>query len=311
MLLNKQDTRRVRKDDLMVEFTEPAMRPPQEAKSLLLRVTQGCTHNKCSFCYISRGHHMRAVSLEQLENELVAQKTRFPSDTRVYLVGSNPLALPEIALAEYLSLVRKHFPGFTDLGMHARITDIKRKTGEQLADLHQAGLTHLYIGTESGNDEALRIMNKGNTGREAVEQLLRLDEAGIGYVVFYILGLGGHGQGRAGATATADMFNQVHPRRITTTGLTVFPNTPLYEMTRTGEFTEATEREKVEELLVFLEHLTTATFFDSVHYLNPLCYRFDTTQGKESVLEDIRDFLATHTEEDIEKMVARKLMTSL
>jgi len=50
-------------------------------------------------------------------------------------------------------------------------------------------------------------------------------------------------------------------RRITTTGLTVFPGTPLYGMVRSGEFTEATEKEKVEDLLFFIGHPGTAASF--------------------------------------------------
>ena len=55
-----------------MEFTEPAMRPPQEAQSLLLRATQGCTYNRCRFCYVSRGYPFMAVTPEQLEQEVLA-----------------------------------------------------------------------------------------------------------------------------------------------------------------------------------------------------------------------------------------------
>ncbi len=144
-----------------------------------------------------------------------------------------------------------------------------------------------------------------------VEQLLRLDEAGIQYTTQYILGMAGRGKGRDSTRATADFFNQAHPRRLTTTGLTVFPGTPLSEMVRSGMFTEATDKEKVEELLLFFEQLPTDTFFDSVHYLNPLNYRFFTLREKDAVMDDIRDLLATHSEEEIKQMVGRHLMRSL
>ncbi len=294
-----------------MEFTETPFRPPQEAKSLLLRATQGCTHNGCNFCYVSRGYAFQAASVEHLEKELTAKKSAHPANTDVYMIGSNPFSLPTFTLKSYIETLRKHFPGFQELGMQSMIRDVAGKSLAELRELRALGLSHLYIGTENGNDEALRLMNKGHTTLEAVEQLLRLDEAGIAYTTQYILGMGGRGGGAACAKDTVAFFNQVHPRRLTTTGLTVFPNTPLEAMLRSGEFVEASEKEKVEELLLFLELLTTETFFDSAHYLNPLTYRFHTATEKEAALEDIRDLLATHSEEEIERMVDRQRMRSL
>lgn len=294
-----------------MEFTEQVMRPPQEAKSLLPRATQGCTYNKCNFCYVSRGYPFQAVTPEQLEKQLLSLKSVYPSDTRIYLTGSNPFALPAAKLSAYIEVLRRHFPAFSVLSMQAHIPDIASKSPLELAELREKGLSMLYIGTENGSDEALALMNKGHTAAQTVEQLLRLDEAGIEYTNFYILGMAGRGKGVQSGIATAEMFNQAHPVRITTTGLTVFPNSPLHEMTLYRKFVEASEREKVGELLAFLEHLTTDTFFDSVHYLNPLCYRFNTATEKDGVLADIRDFLASHSDEDIELMVSRKQMRSL
>lgn len=294
-----------------MEFTEQAMRPPQEAKSLLLRATQGCTYNECGFCYVSRGYVFKAASLEHLEKELAALCPGHPPDARVYLTGSNPFALPASTLAAYIKLVRQYVPKFSELSMQTRIPDITAKSSEELRELRALGLTHVYVGTENGNDDALALMKKGHTAQESVEQLLRLDAARMEYTTFYILGMAGRGQGQTSGAATAAMFNQLRPRRISTTGLTIFPNTPLAAMVTAGAFVQASEKENIEELLVFLQHLTADTFFDAVHYLNPLNYRFATATEKDATIEDIQDFLATHSEEEMEKMVSRRLMRSL
>lgn len=296
-----------------MEFTEPAMRPPQEAGSLLLRATQGCTYNDCHFCYVSRGYPFMAVTTEQLEREILSLKPFFRADTRIYMTGSNPFALPAARLMDYIAVMRRHFPRFTELSMQGRIDDIARKDSADLHKLRNLGLTHLYIGVENGSDAVLRLMNKGYTSSEAVEQLLRLDEAGIAYTTFYIIGMGGRGAGRSSGEATAAMFNQAHPRRITTTGMTVFPNTPLAEMAKRGEFGEAPEREKIEELQIFLKNLTADTFYDGVHYLNPLNYRFANSNSgeKRRVLADIDETLRSCSDDDLERMVSRNLMRSL
>lgn len=296
-----------------MEFTEPAMRPPQEAHSLLLRATQGCTYNNCHFCYVSRGYPFMAVTPEQLEKEVLSRKPFFRADTKIYLTGSNPFALPAAKIGEYITVLRRHFPLFAELSMQSRIDDIGKKSAAELRELREQGLTHLYIGTENGNDAVLRLMNKGHSSSETVEQLLRLDQAGIAYTTFYVIGMGGRGMGTASGEATAAMFNQVHPRRITTTGMTVFAHTPLAEMAKSGAFIEASEREKIEELHVFLENLTTDTFYDGVHYLNPLNYRFANNDAaeKRKVLDDIEEVLRTCSDAELEKMVSRELMHSL
>lgn len=294
-----------------MEFTETAFRPPQEAHALLLRATQGCTHNECRFCYGSRGHSFQAASLEHMERELAEKKSAYPEDTDVYMVGANPFALPFATLRAFIATLKRYFPRFKRLGMQSMIRDVRGKNPQELRDLRELGLGLLYIGTENGNDEALRLMNKGHTAGEALEQLLRLKEAGIACSAQYILGMAGDGKGRDSAEATADFFNKARPERITTTGLTVFPDTPLFDMVRSGAFKEASEKEKIEELLLFLERLKAKTFFDSMHYLNPLNYRFRTDEGKDEVVEDIRDLLATHSAADLELMVSRHFMLSL
>jgi len=296
-----------------MEFSEQALRPPLEAKSLLLRATQGCTWNDCHFCYVSRGYPFRAASPEQMEQEILKLKPGFPSDTRVYLIGSNPFTLPVATLNAYADVVRKHFPLFSELSLQSHINDISRKTTEELRELRENGFSHLYIGVESGNDEALKLMNKGYNASDVVRQLHRLDDAGIAYTTFYVVGLGGKGAGQKSAAATAAMFNQVSPRRIGSSGMTIFPNTPLAAMVDRGEFVDAMEREKIEELLTFLESLTADTFYDGIHYMNSLNYRFHNRDAvaKKEVLDDIRDVLATYTDDDLELMANRSMIRSL
>ncbi|MBQ2516258.1 MAG: radical SAM protein [Desulfovibrio sp.] len=294
-------------------YDEPVMRPPQEAQSLLLRATQGCTWNRCRFCYVSRGYPFKAVTPEELDREACERAPHFPSTTRIYLTGSNPFVLPAATLAAYIEVLRRHVPWFSELSMQSCVGDIARKGDGELAELQRLGLSHLYIGTESGSDEALALMHKGHTAAEAARQLARLDEAGIAYTCFYVLGLGGKGAGRKAGLAAAALFNQVHPRRISTTGMTVFPNTPLADMLREGSYEEASEREKIEELQAFLERLEADTFYDGVHYLNPLSYRFAVRDraARQAALEDIRDALEHSTDEELELMVSRRFMHSL
>ncbi len=296
-----------------MRFEEPAMRPPQEARSLLLRGTQGCSWNRCAFCYVSREHRFLAATPEEWTEEIRSLKDSFPPDTKVYVVGSNPFVLPAAHLLNWLEILRREIPARGEVSMQSRVADIAAKTDAELAELRAAGLAQLYVGVESGSDEVLAFMDKGQTAEETVTQLLRLEAAGIAYTGFYVFGLGGKGRGAASAEATAKLFNRLRPRRITSTGMTLFAGTPLLRTAREGGWTEATEREKIEEMLVFFSLLETDTFYDGIHYLNPLNYRFAVRDRaeKERVLADIRDVLRNSTDWELEKMVNRRLMVSL
>lgn len=296
-----------------MEFTEPVMRPPQEARSLILQATQGCTYNKCNFCYVCRGYPFRIKDAKRLKAEAGAYKAFFPAGCNIYLAGANPFAAPVGVLKGWIGALREVFPDFGRVSMQTRVDDISRKSDSELRDLRGLGLEHLYCGVENGNERVLALMNKGHTARDTVEQLRRLDKAGISYTCFYVLGLGGKGAGQESALATARMFNEVNPARITTTGMTLFETSPIAAIAAAGGFEEASEREKIEELRAFLAALNIDVFYDGVHYLNPVNYRFRTgdKSSREEVLKDIDEILATMNDDELELMVDRKSKISL
>ena len=296
-----------------MEFTEPPMRAPQEINSLILQATQGCTYGKCNFCYTSRGYPFLAVKPEDMEKAAIAQKPFYPPTTPIYLTGANPFVLPNWKLKQYIEVLRRHYPDFYRISLQSRIDDIAKKSDDELAELAGLGLSHLYIGTENGNDTALSRMNKGYTAKDAIAQLKRLDKAGFTYTNFYILGMAGKGKGQESARATAGMFNQVHPQMITSTAITPFEKAPIADMVRSGEFQMPSEREMIEELRTFIAELKIDTFYDGIHYLNPLNYRFRTgdLSQKRKVIEDIDNVLSTYSDSELEMMINRKSKTSL
>lgn len=293
-----------------MRFIEPIYRPPMEAKSLLLQATQSCNWNKCAFCYRAKDYQFLAAKPEELEEQILAQKAFYTPETPVFLVGSNTFALPFRMLRDYLEVINRHFPQHGRLSMFSRVDAIAAKTDEELAELKKLGLTQLYVGTENGNDAALSLMNKGHTAEEAIRQLKRLEKAGIDYVAFYILGMGGKGTGQQTAKDTAAMFNQLKPRRITSTGMTVTEGTGAAGLRESGKFMDAPEREKIEELRTFLENLETDTYYDGLHYLNPVHVRLKNSdkETKARVLAELDHLLATYSDAEIERAVNRPEM---
>ena len=229
-----------------MHYTGTIWRPPYEASSLLLEVTAGCTHHKCKFCtlYHDLPFKFRISPLEDIESDLqeaqlwntdpvsmlAARLQGIPRPERIqraFLTGANPFALKYERLIAIASLIRQYIPSIKTTGCFARITDVALKSDEELASLHQAGYDGLTIGIETGDDDALRFMNKGYAAADIVKQCQRLDCAGIHYSFFYLAGISGAGRGEVGAKATAAICNQLHPTLIGVNMLTIYPNSEL------------------------------------------------------------------------------------
>ena len=293
-----------------MKFAEPVYRPPMEANSLLLPVTQSCNWNKCNFCYRLKDYPFLVTTPEDLEQEILSQRAFYPPDTDIFLVGSNTFVLPVRKFREFFAVIRKYYPEMGKVSMFSRVDAIADKPDEALKELRELGVSHLYVGTENGNDDALEIMNKGHSAAESLEQLKRLDAAGITYTLFYIIGMGGKGAGEKSARETAALYNQLHPVRIVSTGMTVTEGTGAARLQAEGKFVQASEREKIEELRLFLQELSVDTFYDGIHYLNPLHYRFQTSDAaaRKNILADMDAILANYSDSELEAAINRRQM---
>lgn len=177
--------------------------------------------------------------------------------------------------------------------MYASLKNILPKTDEQLERLRQLGLADLYIGVESGCDPVLERMNKGHTAQMALEQLTRLNRAGIPFFSILIYGLGGAGWGERNARDTARLLSQVRSKAIVMMNLTVFPGTQLEKMCREGIFVEASPLERIQELACLLEELQVSepTGFSTSHITNQVVATGVLPQDRETLLAGLRAIL--------------------
>ncbi|MDO0823811.1 radical SAM protein [Desulfosporosinus nitroreducens] len=275
-----------------MHYTGTIYRPPAEAKTLLLQVTVGCSHDRCTFCSMYKDVPFRIEPIEQIEEDLREFRSERPDAKRVYLVGGDPFVLSFERLKIIAEKIKEYLPLCETISMYARVTNIKTKSTEELKALRSLGINHLYIGIETGHDETLTQIHKGNTAEEAVVQCKRLEEVGITYHGIYLNGLAGHSKGEISALETAEFFNQLKPKSIGITSLTLIPGTNLYEQKLKGEFVEATEFERVKELKCFIEHLDTNTkvFANHVSMATPVVGKIPEDRPKMlKVLQDTID----------------------
>ena len=290
-----------------MHYTGTVWRPPYEAESLLIEVTAGCTHHGCKFCtlYNDLPFRFRLSPLEDVEADLREAREayrRYGGEVRrVFLVGANPFVLKAGRLLEIAGLVRRYFPEVRTIGCFARVTDMANKTDEELVRLRQAGYDGITIGVETGDDEALAFMNKGYRSADILTQCRRLDRAGIGYQFFYLTGISGAGRGEEGARATAAVCNQLHPRLVGASMLTVFPDSELYREIRKGAWREAGEQEKYRELRALAEALDIPVTFAALGASNAVSLQGQLPRDREKLLAALDAVTASYSEAELRR----------
>ena len=162
-----------------MHFTGRTWRPPYEASSCIIQATSGCTYNKCSFCNLYKDEEFHLQSMQDFEADLEEIKGYQPYARRLFFTGANPFALSYEKLKLRVLTVRDYLIKCQSIAMFASIRDIKNKEIWQLKKLRAMGVNGLSIGTETGDEDTLRLANKGYTGDDILKQCQKLDEAGI------------------------------------------------------------------------------------------------------------------------------------
>ncbi len=216
-------------------------RPPSEAESLLLQVTVGCSHNKCSYCamYDLPEQRFRTKPWDVVAadiDEAAAFSREVEPIRRVFLCDGDALILPMDHLRRILDTLREKIPTVRRVGVYGDARSILRKSVDELSDLRERGLGIVYHGAESGDDEVLRRVVKGSSADEAAEAADRLRQAGLRHSVMVMLGLGGVERSAEHAAATAELLTRMDPPFVGALTTTVVPGTPLAAEQEAGRF---------------------------------------------------------------------------
>jgi len=243
--------------------------------------------------------------LNEFEEDLEEIKSYQPHARRIFWTGANPFAMSYENLKIRALTVRDYLIKCQSMAMFASIRDIKDKSVHQLKELRAMGINGLSIGMESGDDKTLAFVDKGYAAADIIEQLAKLDEAGIEYYLVYMTGLAGKGNGERNALNTANTLNQISPHFVENpyflniVSLTLFPGMELYEMAERGEFIPASEKERLEELITLIDNLrlrtrllaNTSTNFKPITGYLP--------KDKDGIISDLRNTIDTVSEEEM------------
>ncbi|NBH99397.1 radical SAM protein [Anaerotruncus sp. 1XD22-93] len=273
-----------------MHYTGTIWRPPYEAYSLLIQVTAGCTHHSCKFCtlYEDLPFKFKLSPFSEIEQDLAEASKYYHKVPRVFFTGANPFVLSTEKLKTLAKMVKEYFPKYETIGCFARITDITPKTVEELRGLRALGYDGITIGVETGDDEMLAFMNKGFQSKDTIEQCKKLEAANISYNFFYLTGISGAGRAEIGAKETAKVFNQLHPRIIESSMLTIYKNSELYEEIQKGNWREESEIEKLIELKILIENLKITTRIVTDGASNLIQVRGNLPKDKEKLMKHLQ-----------------------
>ena len=204
-------------------------RPPSEAYSLLVQVTIGCTHNKCTFCKMFKDKKFRVRNIEEVFEDLAWARKRYSRVERMFLCDGDALALSNKRLMPILKYISDNFPECERVTIYGRATDILKKTDEEMRELYEAGLTMVYIGAESGSDKVLKDICKGETRQQLIDGVKKIEACGMQASVTFISGLAGKDGWEDHAVQTGTMISEMQPSYVGLLTLIVEPTVPMYE----------------------------------------------------------------------------------
>ena len=267
-------------------------RPPSEAYSLIVQVTVGCSHNKCTFCdmYKEKRFHLR--KLEDVLEDFNIARRQYRYIERVFLADGDALIRKTEDLAVILKHIRKVIPECQRVTSYGSPKSILTKSPEDLALLHSLGLEMIYLGLESGNEQVLKHINKGVTVEDIVRAGQMVKDAGMKLSVTAISGLGGTEMWKEHAIDTAKAFSRMKPDYIGLLTLMFEGDVPLRRECEEGKFHLLTAPQVAKETLLMLEHIDSeGSVLRSNHASNYLTLKGTLNRDREAMCEQIRTAL--------------------
>ncbi|MGE5788043.1 MAG: radical SAM protein [Myxococcales bacterium] len=267
-------------------------RPPNEADSILLQVTVGCSHNGCRFCGMYRNKEFRIKRIDEIRRDLRCARAEFPDVGRVFLCDGDALVIPQRQLVEILEAIRSELPQVIRVTTYANAKSIARKSDSELEMLKALNLKLFHVGLESGDDETLRRMEKCGDAQYHVEQAQRAHAAGFKLFVTVLLGLGGRERSREHAEATARTLTAMKPEYVGALSLMLIPGTPLFSDCRDRRFELPEPKQMLQELRTMLEQTDIRGIFYANHASNYLPIRARFPRDRAEALAQVDAALA-------------------
>ena len=273
-----------------IRYINPVFRPPSEAESLILPVTNGCSWNQCTYCEMYTAQQKKFAVRD--EDETLASLrdcgAQFANQVqRVFLGDGDALALSTRRLLTLLAAIKTHLPRVRRISSYCLPRNLRNKSVPELQELREAGLSLAYVGAESGDDLVLQRVNKGETFDSTRDALDKLGAAGITRSVMLLNGLGGAVLSSQHAANSARLINQTQPEFLATLVVS-FPQGEARFRQGFPEWEPLDQRALFAEMAQFLQALELKrTVFRSDHASNWLVLKGTLGADKERLLAQV------------------------
>ena len=262
------------------------IRPPSEANSILLQVTVGCSHNKCTFCGTYKGERFKIKPDETIMEDIAFAARYCRNQNRLFICDGDALIVPQKRLLKILKEIEKQLPWVERVGVYANTKGIKMKTDEELAELRAHGLKIAYMGLESGDDLTLKNVNKGASAQTMIDMGRKIRAAGVQLSITVLLGLGGRNRSEVHAEETGRVLSAIDPEYVGALSLMLIPGTPLHEDYEAGRFELPGSSEMLSELRTMFAHTDLSNgLFHANHASNYLPIRAKLPEDKEKTIQ--------------------------
>jgi radical SAM superfamily enzyme YgiQ (UPF0313 family) len=246
-------------------------RPPSEANSILLQVTTGCSHNKCTFCAMYKGSRFSIKSDDIIFADIDFAATHCRRQNRLFLCDGDALILPQERLIRILTEIKTKLPWVNRVGVYANTKSIKRKSAAQLEELKNLGLLIAYMGLESGDDRTLEDINKGADSGQMIEMGKKIRSAGIKLSVTVLLGIAQKKRSHIHGRESGRVLTAIDPEYVGALSLMLSDGTPLHRSWDEGTWQLPGPQEMLEELKVMLINTDLSNgYFHANHASNYL-----------------------------------------
>ncbi|SFD33812.1 radical SAM protein [Clostridium uliginosum] len=270
-------------------YDYPLYRPPSESNSLIIQATLGCSHNKCSFCNMYRSKKFIIKSLEDIKNDIDYFRQIYGHVERIFLADGDALIIKTEDLKEILTYIKMLFPECSRVTLYGSPKSILLKTHEELKNLKDLGLSMIYMGVESGDDEVLNDINKGVNSEELIKAAKRVKDANILLSVTVIAGIGGREKTKNHAIRTGQIISSMAADYLGVLTLMVEEGTKLHNKILNKEFQLLTDKEILSEIKLLIEHIDAnePVVFRCNHASNYISLKGILPKDKEYLLNQI------------------------
>jgi radical SAM superfamily enzyme YgiQ (UPF0313 family) len=273
-----------------VNYEGNIIRPPSEAHSIILQVSVGCSHNKCTFCGAYKGVRFRIKDAATINADIAFAARYCKKQKRVFLSDGDALIIPTARLVGIFSTIRQNLPWVNRISLYGNAKSILNKTVEDLKRLKTLGLDRVYMGLESGHDPTLKNIRKGVTAEQMITAAAMVRAAGLFLSVTVLLGIAGPVQSTLHAMETGRVLTRMQPHQIAALTLMLLENTPLYNDVCSGSFQLPDQGMLLTELKMLVESINLERVqFQANHASNYLPISGRLAKDKERILEIIED----------------------